>query len=150
MSAPATWQVPGLDLEVDRLLQDWVTWLRLSSTPHRDGDLGDAVRVWAMCRGNLLERRQWPREAGPRVYMPIDVGGPAYVGQTVQPLAARMAAHFGNLRSPAQREKALSWVGVVSVTFSNLRHGDLGRLERSAAEWVLPLHRRVGRSWPRC
>lgn len=113
------------------------------------GRVGVPWMVLELDRGDMVHPELWPREAGPRIYVPFDADGPAYVGQTSRRLAHRVPEHFGRRASADERRKATTWTGVASARFTDLRHGDLGRLERLAADWILPLRHRTGRHFPK-
>lgn len=130
------------------LLGDWARWLTLSKTP----DYTAASRPLDMLtvrRGDIVDPLVWPHGATPRVYVAFDGSEAVYVGQTTMRLHERVRLHFGSQSTADQREKAGTWEFIVSVAFAGLQHGELGRLESSAADWVLPAHRRAGRRHPR-
>lgn len=134
--------------ESSPLLGDWARWLTLSKTP----DYTAASRPLEMLtvrRGDIVDPLVWPLGATPRVYVAFDGSEALYVGQTTMRLPERVRLHFGSQSTAGQREKAGTWEFIVSVAFAGLRHGELGRLESSAADWVLPAHRRAGRRHPR-
>lgn len=134
--------------ETSPLLGDWARWLTLSKTP----DFTTASRpleMLAVRRGEIVDPLVWPHDATPRVYVAFDGSEAVYVGQTTMRLLERVRLHFGSQSTADQREKAGTWEFIVSVAFAGLRHGELGRLESSAADWVLPAHRRAGRRHPR-
>jgi hypothetical protein len=137
----------GLE-ESSPLLRDWVRWLTLSKTPDYTA-ASHPLEVLAVRRGELVDPLVWPYGAAARVYVAFDGSEAVYVGQTTMPLVERVRLHFGNQSTVDQREKAGTWEFIVSVAFAGLQHGQLGRLESSAANWVLPAHRRVGRRYPR-
>lgn len=130
------------------LLYDWTQWLRLSTTPPSSAP-ATAHELLHVRGGVIIDPDRWPPQAVPRLYAAYDDHGPVYVGQTTNPLTTRIRNHFGNQRSPEQRLKAGSWSYVVSAAFAELDRYDLDRLERSAADWLLPLRTRVGRRHPR-
>jgi GIY-YIG catalytic domain-containing protein len=132
----------------DPRLLDWAAWLALSGTPDV-ASLAEAMRKLTVRGGTLTDSDAWPTESGPRIYVAFDDQGAVYVGQTTRLLETRIRGHFARQRSAAQQRKAGTWEFVVSAAFRELRHGDLDRLERSAAEWLLPLRHRKGRRHPR-
>lgn len=134
--------------ETSPLLVDWARWLTLSQTP----DYTAASRPLEMLtvrRGDIVDPLLWPPGEIPRVYIAFDGSEAVYVGQTTMRLLERVRLHFGSQSTADQREKAGTWEFIVSVAFAGLPHGDLGRLESSAAKWVLPAQRRAGRRHPR-
>lgn len=134
--------------ETSPLLGDWVRWLTLSKTP--DFTTGShPLEMLTVRRGEIADPLVWPHDATPRVYVAFDGSEAVYVGQTTLRLLERVRLHFGSQSTADQREKAGTWEFIVSVAFAGLRHGELGRLESSAADWVLPAHRRAGRRHPR-
>lgn len=137
----------GLE-ESSPLLGDWVRWLTLSKTPDYTA-ASRPLESLMVRRGEILDPLVWPNGATPRVYVAFDGSEAVYVGQTTMPLLERVRLHFGNQSTIDQREKAGTWEFIVSVAFARLKHGQLGRLESSAANWVLPTNRRLGRRHPR-
>lgn len=127
---------------------DWLTWLRLSSTP-AVADERESQRMHPLRGGVVIDPAAWPSDHKARIYVPWGADGPAYVGQTSQPLAARIRGHFGTQTTPDQQLKAGTWHFVVSAAFDNLTASELDALESHAARWLLPHHQRQGRRYPR-
>lgn len=135
-------------LPLDGRLSDWRDWLDLSTTP-TVASRSDALTGWQIRDGILDTPSEWPKDTRERVYVAFDATGAVYVGQTTQPLAVRIRRHFANQTSEQQRHKAGTWQLVTAAAFVDLRPGDIDRLERSAAQWLLPLLHRSGRRHPR-
>jgi hypothetical protein len=138
----------GLSEDRDGDLVDWETWLDLSNTP-AVASRPDAIRRLRVHGGHVTAPATWPREPEERIYAAFDDVGVVYVGQTSRPLLLRARNHFANQRSDLERRKAGTWQFLVSAAFEHLAPGDLDRLERSAAEWLLSLQHRAGRRHPR-
>ena len=132
----------------DLRLDDWTSWLKLSATP-TVASMSDTRRKLHIRGGRIVNAETWPTEPASRIYVAFDDCGPVYVGQTTHPLLIRIRNHFANQRSESQRRKAGTWRFLVSAAWPDLQPGDLDRLERSAAEWLLPLRHRTGRRHPR-
>lgn len=133
--------------ESSALLGDWITWLSLSRTPTVSTRL-DPVIAHPVRDGFLVEQDLWPRDPAPQVYVAYDDERAVYVGQTCQPLKARVKQHFGNQSTSDQQAKAGSWRLIVSATWDDLLHGQLDQLEADAWTWVLPKALRKGRRRP--
>lgn len=141
------WENAILLGESNALLGDWITWLTLSRTPATSTRF-DPVITHPVRDGLLVEQDLWPRDPAPQVYVAYDDERAVYVGQTRQPLSARVRQHFGNQSTPDQQAKAGSWQLVVSATWDDLLHGQLDQLEAAAWNWVLPKALRTGRRRP--
>jgi hypothetical protein len=138
----------GLDKNGGASLDDWQKWLDLSSTP-AVASRSEAMQRLRVDGGLIPAPEAWPTEMGDRIYAAFDDVSVVYVGQTSRPLLLRVRNHFSNQHSDLQRRKAGTWRFLVSAVFDGLRPGELNCLERSAAEWLVPLCHRDGRRYPR-
>lgn len=129
-------------------LEDWTTWLDLSATPAVTSRAAATIR-FHLDGGRILDPDSWPADSASRVYVVYDDAGVVYVGQTSLPLPVRIRSHFSNQRTRDQQHKAGTWRVLVNAAFPGLRPGELDALERSAAEWLLPLRHRTGRRHPK-
>lgn len=129
-------------------IHDWTTWLDLSATPPVTSRHAATLR-FHLDGGRIVDPDSWPRDPASRIYAVFDDVGVVYVGQTSLMLSVRIRSHFSNQRTGGEQHKAGTWRFLVNATFPDLRPGELDRLERSAAEWLLPLRHRVGRRHPR-
>lgn len=139
---------PQNPTHTDTRLVDWKAWLDLSTTPTVAPTSEPLLRLHVH-GGQIINPDRWPKARADRLYVAFDHAGAVYVGQTTHLLLTRIRNHFANQRSISQQRKAGTWQFVVSATFADLKPGDLDRLERSAAQWLLPLQHRTGRRHPR-
>lgn len=128
-------------------IDDWETWLDLSATPPTTSRARATVRHYVN-DGHLVDNDLWPTEGGCQIYAAFDDTSTVYVGQTTMALAKRIRKHFGNQQTDMQRRKAGTWRFIITATFPGLAPGELDRLERSAADWLLPLRHRAGHRHP--
>lgn len=129
-------------------LEDWQSWIALGNTPP-PASLEETQRAFELVGGRITTPQLWPDDYEPRIYVVYGDHDVVYVGQTSQPLAVRIRRHVGNQTTPSQQRKAGSWRWVVTAAFPDCGPGALDRLERSAANWLLPLRRRDGQRHPR-
>lgn len=102
---------------------------------------------WWMYPLDLMAPSQLPEVAsGPAIYGCLGHGAWQYVGQTVQPVAARLRGHGHDGNATRRTAKCAAWRGLCVALLDPRSAAELDRVERLARDVLQP---RMGSRWPR-